>query len=103
MPGDLFIRSTRWRVAVISAGLHILSSLRAGPTVRVVFNHAASIGVRQKLERECMQSQLETMFERMGARVRVRVTFSRNRGSDIRSDNLVEYFAIGGQASDSVQ
>jgi len=34
-------------VAVVSAGLHILSSLRAGPSVRVVFNYAASIGVRQ--------------------------------------------------------
>src|SRR3989442_12496981 len=99
MPGDLFIRSARCKVAVVSAGLHILSSLRAGPTVRVVFNHAASIGVRQKLERECMQSQLETMFERMGARVRVRETFSRNRGIDIRSDNRGEYFDIGVEAA----
>jgi hypothetical protein len=103
MPGDLFIRSTRWKVAVVSAGLHILSSLRAGPTVRVVSNHAASIGVRHKLERECMQSQLETMFERMGARVRVRETFSRNRGIDIRSDKRGEYFDIGVEAADRVE
>ena len=88
---------------VVSAGLHILSSLRAGPSIRVVFNHAASIGVRQKLERECMQSQLETMFERMGARVRVRETFSRNRGIDIRSDKRGEYFDIGVEAADRVE
>ena len=103
MPGDLFIRSTRWKVAVVSAGFHILSSLRAGPSVRVVFNHAASIEVRQILERECMQSQLETMFERMGARVRVRETFGRNRGIDIRSDKRGEYFDIGVEAADRVE
>ncbi len=103
MPGDPFIRSARWKGAVVSAGLHILSSLRAGPTVRVVINHAASIGVRQKLERECMQSQLETMFERMGARVRVRETFSRNNGIDIRSDKRGEYFDIGVEAADRVE
>src|SRR6266700_2192812 len=76
MPGDLFIRSKRWRVAVVSTGLHILLSVRAGPSVHVVFNHAASIGVRQKIERERMQKQLETMFERMGASVRVRETLA---------------------------
>src|SRR5207237_6099990 len=103
MTVDLFIRATRLKVAVVSTGLHILSSLSAGPSVRVVFNHAASIGVRQKLERECMQSQLETMFERMGARVRVRESFSRNRGIDIRSDNRGEYFDIGVEAADRVE
>jgi hypothetical protein len=41
-----------------------------------------------------MQSQLETMFERMGARVRIRETFSRNRGIDIRSDKRGKYFDI---------
>src|SRR5712664_1572457 len=104
MPGDLFIRAARWKVAVVSAGLHILASLRAGPSIRVVLNHAAPFGVRQKLERECMQSQLETMFERMGARVRVRETFRRNRGGiDIRSDNRGEYFDIGVEAADRVE
>src|SRR6266498_1618127 len=93
MPGDLFIRSARWKVAVV----------RAGPSIRVVLNHAAPFGVRQKLERECMQSQLETMFERMGGRVRVRETFSRNRGIDIRSDKRGEYFDIGVEAADRVE
>jgi hypothetical protein len=104
MPGGLFIRSARWKVTVVSAGLHILSSLRAGPIVRVVFNYAASIGVCQKLERESMQSQLETMFERMGARVKLHETLSRHRaGIDIGSDKRGEYFEIGVEATDRVE
>jgi hypothetical protein len=51
-----------------------------------------------------MQSQLETMFQRMGARVRVRESFSRNRsGIDIRSDKHGEYFDIGVEAADRVE
>jgi len=51
-----------------------------------------------------MQNQLETMFERMGARVRVRDTFSGNRGGiDIRSDRHGEYFDIGVEAADRVE
>ena len=51
-----------------------------------------------------MQSQLETMFERMGARVRVRETFSGNRGGiDIRSDRHGEYFDIGVGVTERVE
>ena len=52
-----------------------------------------------------MQSQLETMFERMGARVKVRETVSRRRpaGIDIRSDKRGEYFDIGVEATDLVE
>ena len=51
-----------------------------------------------------MQNQLETMFERMGARVRVRDTFSGNRGGiDIRSDRHGEYFDIGVGATERVE
>ncbi len=51
-----------------------------------------------------MQSQLETMFERMGARVKLRETFSRNRGGiDIRSDKHGEYFDIGVEAAERVE
>ena len=51
-----------------------------------------------------MQNQLETMFERMGARVRVRDTFSGNRGGiDIRSDRHGEYFDIGVGAAERVE
>ena len=78
--------------------------MRAGRSDRVVFCHAASIEVRQKLERECMQNQLETMFERMGARVKLHNSFSRNRsGIDIRSDKRGEYFDIGVEATDRVE
>jgi len=51
-----------------------------------------------------MRNQLETMFERMGARVKLRETFSRNRGGiDIRSDKRGEYFDIGVEAIDRVE
>ena len=50
-----------------------------------------------------MESQLlETMFERMGARVKIREAVSRRRpaGIDIRSDKQGEYFDIGVEATD---
>ena len=50
-----------------------------------------------------MQSQLETMFERMGARVRVHEALSHNSGIDIRSDKRGEYFDIGVEALDRVE
>jgi hypothetical protein len=52
-----------------------------------------------------MQSQLETMFERMGARVKFRETVSRRNpaGIDIRSDQRGEYFDIGVEATDRVE
>ena len=84
--------------------MRILFSFKAGPSYPCCIQPRGSIGVRQKLERECMQNQLETMFERMGARVRVRETFSGNRGGiDIRSDRHGEYFDIGVGAADQVE
>lgn len=58
-----------------------------------------------KLERECMRSQLETMFERMGARVKIRTTVSHGHpaGIDIRSDRDGEYFDIGVEPTDAVE
>jgi hypothetical protein len=52
-----------------------------------------------------MKSPLETMFERMGARVKVRETVSRRglAGIDIRSDKEGEYFVIGIEATDPVE
>ncbi len=53
-----------------------------------------------------MESQLlETMFERMGARVKIRETVSRRHpaGIDIRSDKRGEYFDIGVEATDQVE
>ena len=52
-----------------------------------------------------MQSQLEIMFERMGARVKVRETVNRRHpvGIDIRSDKQGEYFDIGVETSDQVE
>lgn len=52
-----------------------------------------------------MQSQLETMFQRMGARVKFRETVSRRHpaGIDIRSDQRGEYFDIGVEAADRVE
>ena len=52
-----------------------------------------------------MKSQLETMFERMGARVKIRETVNERRpaGIDIRSDREGEYFDIGVEPSDSVE
>lgn len=52
-----------------------------------------------------MQSQLETMFERMGARVKIRetVSWSHPAGIDIRSDRRGEYFDIGVDPSDQVE
>ncbi len=52
-----------------------------------------------------MRSQLENMFERMGARVKVRNTVSLRSpaGIDIRSDRRGEYFDIGVEANDAVE
>jgi hypothetical protein len=52
-----------------------------------------------------MYNQLETMFARMGARVKVRDAFGRGRraGIDIRSDERGEYFDIGLAATDRVE
>jgi hypothetical protein len=52
-----------------------------------------------------MQSQLETMFERMGARVKFHETASRQRpaGIDIRFDERGEYFDIGVEPTDRVE
>ena len=52
-----------------------------------------------------MQSQLETMFKRMGARVKFRETVSQRRpaGIDIRADKHGEYFDIGVEATDLVE
>lgn len=52
-----------------------------------------------------MQSQLETMFERMGARVKIREAISRRypAGIDIRSDRRGEYFDIGVEPNDRVE
>ena len=52
-----------------------------------------------------MENQLETMFGRMGARVKIRETASRRRpaGIDIRSDKRGEYFDIGVEATDLVE
>ena len=52
-----------------------------------------------------MRIQLETMFERMGARVKIRNTVSRRQpaGIDIRSDRYGEYFDIGVEATDPVE
>ena len=52
-----------------------------------------------------MKSQLETMFERMGARVKIRETVSRRHpaGIDIRSDKQGEYFDIAVEATDLVE
>lgn len=53
-----------------------------------------------------MESQLlETMFERMGARVRIREAVSRRNpaGIDIRSDKRGEYFDIGVEPNDQVE
>ena len=52
-----------------------------------------------------MKTQLETMFERMGARVRVHPNInSRNpAGIDIRTDKFGEYFDIGVDGSDLVE
>ncbi|MEK6283054.1 MAG: hypothetical protein AABN95_22080 [Acidobacteriota bacterium] len=52
-----------------------------------------------------MRSQLEIMFERMGARVKFHETVSRSRpaGIDIRSDRQGEYFDIGVEPTDLVE
>src|SRR6185295_17134149 len=52
-----------------------------------------------------MYNQLETMFKRMGARVKFREAISRRRpaGIDIRSDKHGEYFDIGVEATDQVE
>src|SRR5262245_356529 len=57
-----------------------------------------------RIEREVMKTQLETMFERMGARVKVHSNITRRNlaGIDIRTDKFGEYFDIGVDASDSV-
>jgi len=58
------------------------------------------------IEREIMNTQLlETMFGRVGARVRVHTNInSRNRaGIDIRTDKLGEYFDIAIDPRDSVE
>jgi hypothetical protein len=59
-----------------------------------------------KPERECMETKLlETMFERMGARVKIREAFGRRHpaGIDIRSDKRGEYFDIGVEPNDRVE
>src|SRR5258705_1873191 len=59
-----------------------------------------------EIEREVMETQLlQTMFERLGARVKIRqVSNSRlPLGIDIRADSRGEYFDIGVELNDPVQ
>jgi len=54
---------------VVSAGLHILSCLRAGPA-SVLYSITRLLLESAKTRKRVYASQLETMFERMGARVK---------------------------------
>jgi hypothetical protein len=60
----------------------------------------------RKLERECMETQLlETMFGRMGARLKIREAAGRRprAGIDIGSDKRGEYFDISVEPNDGVE
>jgi len=77
--------------------------MKAAPASCVVFNHAVIKAAQQ--ERECMENKLlETMFGRMGARMKIHETIGRRRGGiDIRFDKHGEFFDIGVEPNDSVQ
>ena len=105
IPEDLSIRSTQWKVAVISAGLAYSFELKSRFERPCHLEPHGFNCSRKDLEREYMHSQLENMFERMGARVKIRETVGRRRpaGIDIRSDKQGEYFDIGVEATDLVE
>ena len=96
----------RRKVAAVSIRFakHFLS-FEAGISVpRGSLNSCGPLGAANR--KRCMETQLvETMFGRMGARVKIReaVGWRSRAGIDIRSDKLGEYFDIAVEPNDRVE
>jgi len=91
---------------VVKICLHLLFKVAADSTTRYEDESRDFTRNAPTIERELMNTQLlETMFGRVGTRVRVHLNIDgRNpAGIDIRTDKLGEYFDIAVDPRDSVE